>query len=348
MNPDNRHGAAPTIRDIASAAELSAATVSLALRGHPKIPPATRARVVALAASLGYRPNPLVTSLMRQIRTGRQPSYQGTLAFLHIDQPRGQILSRSGYFQALHQGVVKQADRHGYRVETFWIEKEKTDCRRLTSILRAREVRGILVPPLPDARALTGIDWSYFSAVALTHSLLSPRMHRVCPNQFDNMGLLLRNLKESGYRRVGFYLDRLADHRVNRFWSSAFLRYQLDLPAGQRIPLLLTEEIDVGAFHRWHKRHKPDVIICPFSEITQWVADSGCRIPEDVGLAMPSSDWSNQAISHIDECPEQVGADAADILIMEISCDNRGIPQSPRTHSVCGEWRQGSTTRNIR
>lgn len=352
MNPTNRESpesesAAPTIKNIALAAGLSTATVSLALRGHPRIPPETRARVAEVAGDLGYRPNPLVASLMRQIRSGRRPRYQGTLAFLTMGRSRGQLLSRSHYVQALHRGAVKQAERHGYRVETFWIENEKTDCRRLTSILRARDVRGILVPPLPDAKPLTDIDWSYFSSVALTHSLLSPRMHRVCPNQFDNMTLLLRNLEAAGYRRIGFYLDQLADHRVNRFWSSAFLRYQLGLPVRQRIPLLLTERIDGGSFHRWRERHQPDVIICPFSEVPQWLDDAGCRIPEDVGLAMPSYDPTHPDVSHVDECPEQVGADAADILVMEISCDNQGIPKSPRTHSIGGEWRQGSTTKTI-
>ena len=45
----------PTVKLIAAKAGLSGAAVSLALRDHPSIPPATRARIKRLADQLGYR-----------------------------------------------------------------------------------------------------------------------------------------------------------------------------------------------------------------------------------------------------------------------------------------------------
>ncbi|RRJ98846.1 LacI family DNA-binding transcriptional regulator [Opitutaceae bacterium TAV3] len=49
---------------VARAAGVHRTTVSMALRGHPKLPEATRARIRELAERMGYRPNPLVQALM--------------------------------------------------------------------------------------------------------------------------------------------------------------------------------------------------------------------------------------------------------------------------------------------
>ena len=47
---------APTLADVAAAVDLSQAAVSLALRGKPGVSEVTRARVLEVARSLGYRP----------------------------------------------------------------------------------------------------------------------------------------------------------------------------------------------------------------------------------------------------------------------------------------------------
>jgi LacI family transcriptional regulator len=59
-----------TIKDIAAEAGLSNQAVSYALRRDPRIPPATRDRVVAIAERLGYRPN----ASAQAFRNGRHGS----------------------------------------------------------------------------------------------------------------------------------------------------------------------------------------------------------------------------------------------------------------------------------
>lgn len=59
-----------TIKDLASALGISAATVSRALADHPRIPESTRARVRETAAALGYTANRAAQSLVRGSGTG--------------------------------------------------------------------------------------------------------------------------------------------------------------------------------------------------------------------------------------------------------------------------------------
>ena len=68
-----------TIKDIARQLDVSHTTVSLALRNHPSLPAATRARIQKLARELGYRPNPLVHALMAHVRAA-QPVKSTTTA----------------------------------------------------------------------------------------------------------------------------------------------------------------------------------------------------------------------------------------------------------------------------
>lgn len=56
-------GQRKTIEDVASAAGVSVATVSRALRGLPNVAPSTRDRVVEIARNISYRPDPAASRL---------------------------------------------------------------------------------------------------------------------------------------------------------------------------------------------------------------------------------------------------------------------------------------------
>jgi LacI family transcriptional regulator len=81
--------------DLAAAAGVSKMTVSLALRGHQKISPATRKRIQELAEKMGYRPNPLVQTLMANLRSTRPARYHSTIAWVTA------FPTRDGWWPAL-------------------------------------------------------------------------------------------------------------------------------------------------------------------------------------------------------------------------------------------------------
>ncbi|MGF6304836.1 DNA-binding LacI/PurR family transcriptional regulator [Paraburkholderia sp. WC7.3d] len=55
------------LKDLAHKLGVSRTTVSRALNGYPEVSERTRERVIAVAASAGYRPNPVA----RHLATGR-------------------------------------------------------------------------------------------------------------------------------------------------------------------------------------------------------------------------------------------------------------------------------------
>src|SRR6202453_1900722 len=77
---------APTIKTLAKMAGVSNATVSLALRNHPRIRPQERARIQRIATEAGYKPNPLVSHLFAQLRLSKTAAYQSTLGLVYTGE----------------------------------------------------------------------------------------------------------------------------------------------------------------------------------------------------------------------------------------------------------------------
>ena len=71
-----------TQKDIAHHAGVTQATVSLALRNHPSVSAEVRDRIVALAEKLGYRPDPMLSSLVAYRSYLQSASFQGVLAWV--------------------------------------------------------------------------------------------------------------------------------------------------------------------------------------------------------------------------------------------------------------------------
>lgn len=93
-----------SIDDVAAHAGVSTATVSRALRGLPRVSPATRERVLAVAQDLGYVPSPSATRLA----TGRTKTVGVLVPF--IDR---------WYFAHALEGIDQELREHGYNLMLF-------------------------------------------------------------------------------------------------------------------------------------------------------------------------------------------------------------------------------------
>ncbi|MCX7915174.1 MAG: LacI family DNA-binding transcriptional regulator, partial [Verrucomicrobiae bacterium] len=140
-----------TLATIAEAAGVHKMTVSRALRNHPSISPATRARVQRIAEKLGYRPNPLLSIYQAHVRARRAPAYQATLAWIN-DNPSQNYWVATPYNRPYLDGVRARAEQLGYRIDELWLEDldrqhPESNIDRFMRIMRARGIHGAILAP---------------------------------------------------------------------------------------------------------------------------------------------------------------------------------------------------------
>ena len=333
------------LQDIADRANVSRATVSLALRNDTSISLVTRARIQEIAAGLDYRPNPLVSALMTYQRTGKPARKTHTaLAVLLRSSRRG--TGRSQVSATLLQAAADRARQHGYGLEEFWLDDLQLSGPRLEEVLYSRGIPGVMVAPLSAAPGDLRLDWSRFAAVAVGTSQPHPQLHRVSVNCLDGMRLAFRRLRRLGYQRIGLALKASHDARADGHWSAGFLSEQQQLAQAQRVPIFMVRdecwtERNLG---RWYANRQPDVILSHDAGIIAWLEKLGSRVPDDAGFVQLSVEDDGHNRTGIELNPSGMGKVAVDLLVEMIRRNERGIPASPQTVLLETSWVEGGTT----
>ncbi len=335
----------PSIRDVAAQAGLSHTTVSLALRRDPRIPVATRQRVEAVARALGYQADAVVATLMARLRTLKTRPGQAALGFITAWPTRNGWRQASNH-RRFFEGARRRASELGYALDTLWLNEPGMTSERMTRILRARGIRGLILHSLPAAGGTLRLGWKHFACVTKGLTVAHPPMHRVVSSHYEDMQLVLHELARRRYRRIGLVLSEALSVRVDRAWLAAFLLHQNETPAADRVPALITRTaMEEPLFDAWFTSHRPEVILFSDQPIPEWAARLKLRVPADVGLV--HLDWSRDVapLAGLDSDPETVGTAATDLLVGQLQANEFGIPKHEKIVAVRGHWVSGTTVR---
>jgi LacI family transcriptional regulator len=344
--PPNSPSSSLTMRELAEIAGVSKMTVSLALRGHSKISPATRDRIRALAEKMGYRPNPLVQTLMANLRSTRPANYHSTIAWVTAF-PTRDGWSQHWVHKHYHRGAVARAAALGYKIETFWALAPRMSGTALTRMLRARGIRGLIIPPVVTPGTRLDIEWEHFSSATIGYSFNEPRLHRTAANLREGMSRALAECEKRGFKRIGFAIPASTDARVNHSWLAGYLAWQQFIPKKDRLPVLLEPGPLEELLPVWLSTHRPDVIISPNVEFLKWLPALGKRIPEDISLVSLSypddKDPATARISGLNQNNFTIGEAAVDLVVSQLQHNDTGLPPHPRVMLIDGFWNEGTT-----
>lgn len=336
-----------TLRDIAAATGLHYSTVSLALRGDPRIQPATREAVRVAAERLNYHRDPMVQALAVYRTAIRPPEFQGTIAWLNGENPAN-TPGQHAYWQYI-SGAREAASEMGYQIEEFFYRSGPI-AKRLERTLISRNIHGILIPPQPNDRIRTRIrlDWSRFAAIAFGHTLAWPPIHRVSNNQYRAARLAIRRLRSLGYRRIGLFVSERGNARVEEAWLAGYLAEMRRRGACPEPYLYNSWELNPAALSKWLAAHQLEAILCDNTSATVWILEhAGKRIPEELGVASLRLDQPTLPFAGVDQNENALGRIAANQLIGMLQRHERGLPAFPHRLLVEGTWRFGSTVRRI-
>lgn len=332
------------MKHVAAAAGVSVMTVSLALRRARSIPVATRERVLAAAARLGYRRNPLVSALMAGLR-GRQSAAREAHVLAYVESyPSNASRQSTESLRRFREGAVAGAARHGYRLEVFRLGGTGLSEERLERVLHARGIRGVVFAPMPRAGAVLKQAWTNHAVAALGFSLASPALHRAVNNQIHSIRLALKSLLAIGYRRIGLVISPAHDARVDHHWlSSVLLTRHEHRGGGVRLPLLFSEKASPRALDLWLRRDRPEVVVTTEPQVGPWLRRKKGSDGQRPGFAHLDLTADLPDCSGIDQNGGMVGAAAVDLVIEQLHGNNFGLPENPKTVLIEGRWVPGRT-----
>ena len=360
-----------TIRDIAHASGFSIATVSLALRDHPRISKQTRSVIQLKAADMGYRPNPMMAAHWCAVRSRQPAGFQSVIAVIN-DWDYPERWQNSAYIKPILAEFHRRADALGYQVEEFAIGENQPlrDAERLTRlkamarVFRARGIHAFAVysSAHPHLFSEAAADFANFATIFVDSAYLTPSglipgtrhtpFHQCGASVYSNMILLLDQLRALGYRRPGYWPNQWSELGLGGEAAAAFNFYIKALPEMDRIPVNWTgwnPAASSKTFHSdflsWLESGKPDVVICGNLEVRSWLESTGRRIPQDIGLAHVDLSPSEPGWSGIDQRHDRIAAAAVDVVTAHLSRNERGIPEYPKNLRIEGQWVPGTTVR---
>lgn len=324
-----------SLRMIAESAGVSVMTVSYALRESPEVSERERKRIQRIAEKLGYRPDPLLTHLMQHLRSHRTPKSAANLAVLTTLDAR--------FVTRLLDGAFARAERLGYHLDRIDVRTFLRHPGSLTRMLVARGVPGVLLAPVEDPASYAALlDWTQFAAVAMTYSVVEPRVHRVVTHHFDNALRAFATLAQRGFKRIGLAMTADMELRANHSYSGAYYR-AANMGGTEAMPILFLNESGPAGIRSWFARHRPTAIVAAnANHVREYLLPVlGARARAKLAVVCLDHDKAER-ISGIDQLFETIGSHAVDVLVAQLHRNERGLPASPTVTMVEGRWTEES------
>lgn len=203
-------GRRPTLADVAAAAGVSVALVSIVLRDAPGAGAATRERVRRVAEEIGYRPD----AGARRLRSARS-RLLGVV--FEVEQP---------FHADLVGGLYQAAERRGYDLTLSAVTARRPEDRAVESLLQDRCEGLVLLGSRAATARLTGLG-ARIPLVSVARAVRSAEVDVVRTADAQGLRAAVDHLAGLGHRRIAHvdggraagaadrrrgYLEAIADH----------------------------------------------------------------------------------------------------------------------------------------
>lgn len=336
-----------TQADVGRRAGVSTATVSMALRGDPRISKTTHDKVLRAAKALHYQPDPMLSALIARRDRNKPRRTFANLAGLVDDFWYD---SKDTYWlEKIIQGMGEAAARLGYQFEIMHLQRDLGGAKDANRILHARGIRGIAILPLSGDHINIELDWNHYACIATGNDIVAHPFHRVGSDCFASMNLACDKLKELGYKRIGLAHSLTMERRLRYEWLGAISKeYFLPKSGLKVVRPFLPAKMEPEDLLRWFRKEKPDCIVSANFQVYQMLTEAGVRVPDEVGIAFLTLEGvKDPDISGVSQNLYAGGVATIEQLHLLLLCGGTGFPETPREILIYPQWIEGKTVRNL-
>ncbi|MDU6410406.1 MAG: LacI family DNA-binding transcriptional regulator [Yersiniaceae bacterium] len=327
---------APTVADVARAANVSKAQAARALGGYGAVSEEVQTRVNLAAAQLGYRPN----ELARSMNTGRSNTIGVIVG--DIENP---------HFGLALRGMADVARLAGYHLLLSNSDEQLPAEQDAVHVMLEKRVDGIIVAPCSSAAGdnahLAQILAAGRALVLFDRAVEGLDVEAICADFSAPAQDAARKLLEAGHRRIAY----VTSMRCAEPW-----RYPEDFgltPVAQRVggmeqafadagvvfdpSLIKANALDDASIARiveelWQLDAPPTALIASDSLIAmsllRELSQRGLRIPQDLSFVMydnfPWTEIVNPPLTVVAQPVYEMGREAARRLIARIKGEEPG------------------------
>ncbi len=308
-----------------------------------------------MAAKLGYRPDPLLSALTRRRWPGgAKPSFV-TIAYVHFSGS-GRNKSAGPREEAI--AVRARAAELGYNLDVLDYSSYHTG-KKLSDVLVARGVRGVIVQAFTDTKALE-LDWNRFFTVFVGPENDEIHVHNVQADFRATVRVAVQECVARGYRRPGFALmNYLASGTNEPIYAQVLAeRSRLEASDGEQPDLFQWSPGDpryVQSLHKWYADNRPDCLIASHPSVYHafchpehfgYPRIPAVRIPEDLPMVSLRKDPTVGSMAHTGLREHEQGVEAVNLIHRHLQHGVVGIPSVPMRMLIPPEFIAGSTLPN--
>lgn len=285
--PRKKLARAATLADVGRAAGVSAMAASVVLnaaQSSSRVAPATRARILAAASRLRYRPNAAARALAEQ--------RMHALGVATVVDVGGEL---NHYFLGVFNGILQAATRHRQNTTVFTLADWEQDAARLPALCDGRIDGLILIAPVLSPAAVRALP-DHTPVVTLHANTPIPGSVNLESDEEAGAGAMVRHLIGCGHRRILHLAGprgMLGAERRIRGYRRALA--EAGIPFAASLLVRAGYEMDDGrrAMQAWLARSSgrplPQAVFCGNDSgaigCLEALAEVGIRVPQDVSVA---------------------------------------------------------------